>query len=158
GIDLRRALACPLGDDIGEGIDGRFGHIDPCQRRLDDGARLDLAAGDGARDLGRRRGFRERIAHGRKTGAGVSSSSSSTASRAWALASDRSRLRITLARYSGAIGKPIALASSSTQRAMSGLSSATVPPLSRIWRRRKEYANERPMTIDLGVHNLGAAY
>jgi allophanate hydrolase len=32
------------------------------------------------------------------------------------------------------------------------------PPLSEEWRRRKEYANERPMTIDLGVHNLGAAY
>ena len=35
---------------------------------------------------------------------------------------------ITLARYSGAIGRPIALAASSTQRAMSGLSSAMFPP------------------------------
>src|SRR5512135_1275462 len=65
---------------------------------------------------------------------------------------------MTFSRYSGAIGKPIALAPSSTQRAMSGLSSATFPPLSEEWRSRKEYANERPMTIDLGVHNLGAAY
>src|SRR5436190_21123984 len=33
-----------------------------------------------------------------------------------------------------------------------------VSPSLRIWRGRKEYANERPMTIDLGVHTLGAAY
>src|SRR5581483_1573251 len=31
-------------------------------------------------------------------------------------------------------------------------------PSSRIWRGRKEYANERPMTIDHDVHNFGAAY
>jgi len=58
GIDLGRALLRPLGDDVGEGIDRRLGRRDAFQRRLDDSARLDLAAGDGARDFRRGRGFR----------------------------------------------------------------------------------------------------
>ena len=77
---------------------------------VDHGAGLGLAAHDGARDLGRGRGLRCHVRrtriHGLNTGAGVSSSSRSTASRGAAIASERSTLTITLARYSGAIGRP----------------------------------------------------
>jgi hypothetical protein len=90
GVDLRRALAGPLGQDVGEGVDGGLAGFDASQRRLDDGGSLDLAAHHGAGDVARGRLLGERIRHGRNTGADASSSSISTSSKGLAISIERS--------------------------------------------------------------------
>ena len=89
-IDLDGTDARPFGDDVGEGIDGGLGGRNARQGGVDHGESLDLARHHRGGDLGRRRLLRQGIAHGRNTGAGVSSSSRSTSSNGRAMASERS--------------------------------------------------------------------
>src|SRR5476649_2293373 len=90
------------------------------------------------------------------------------------MASERSTFRMTLARYSGAIGRPIASAASSTHFAISGFFSVIRLPRAQYGRNASSMPStanhdgcnprgaslERIMTIalDLGVHALRAAY
>ncbi len=92
GIDRRGALARTVGHNVGKGVDLGLGSGDAGEGRLDHGSCLVRAAGDRARDLAGRGVGRQGVhpAHGWNTGAGVRSSSSCTASKGAAIASERS--------------------------------------------------------------------